>query len=151
VRRNLINLAVRASLCRPQQPNGPVFRSLSTPMAEGDLRGYFKAVFPPHPMDWLRTALLQEQPVQHQPAYSVVTAPEIPRSTTMVRFKADAGDVRMEMTPKRWQASPGQWWERMGQAVFLHPDVNPNSDPLFQGWVKVSEARAKEVLDAQPA
>lgn len=44
----------------------------------------------------------------------------------------------------------GQWWERMGLVVFLHPWLDPNWDPMFQGWVKVTQERAKEVLDSQP-
>lgn len=50
---------------------------------------------------------------------------------------------------KPWRPN-GQWWERMGYVVFLHPALDPNWDPMFQGWVKVTEQRAKEVLDSQP-
>jgi hypothetical protein len=42
---------------------------------------------------------------------------------------------------------PGQWWERMGYVVFLHPTWNPNDDPDFTGWTKVTQERAREVLE----
>ena len=45
---------------------------------------------------------------------------------------------------------PGQWWERCGQVVFLHPAMDPNDNPFFNGWVKVTETQARAVLDAQP-
>lgn len=44
---------------------------------------------------------------------------------------------------------PGQWWERMGYVVILHPNIDPNDDPEFQGWVRVTEDRAREVLESQ--
>lgn len=44
---------------------------------------------------------------------------------------------------------PGQWWERMGYVLFLPPGVDPNSDPMFQGWVAVTQERARHVLAAQ--
>jgi hypothetical protein len=43
-------------------------------------------------------------------------------------------------------ALPGQWWERQGYVVFLHPAMNPNDDSFFTGWRKVTEAEARAVL-----
>lgn len=43
----------------------------------------------------------------------------------------------------------GQWWERMGMVVYLHPAMNPNDDPMFQGWVKISPERARALLPSR--
>lgn len=47
-----------------------------------------------------------------------------------------------------WRLLPGQWWERMGYVVFLPHGLDPNSDPMFQGWVQVTQDRAREVLES---
>ena len=44
----------------------------------------------------------------------------------------------------------GQWWERLGEVVFLPAAANPNDDPMYQGWVRVTEQRAAELLKSQP-
>jgi hypothetical protein len=69
------------------------------------------------------------------------------------------GGYRTFVTPKQAEALkaqqsfkplPGQWWERMGYVIFLHPSWDPNDDPDFQGWVKMPASRAREVLESQP-
>lgn len=45
---------------------------------------------------------------------------------------------------------PGQWWERMGDVLFLPPLWDPNDDQPHKGWVKVTPDRARLVLESKP-
>lgn len=51
-----------------------------------------------------------------------------------------------EMAQQLLLPTPGQWWERLGQVVYLHPQMNPNDDPMFQGWKPVSPQEARRLL-----
>ena len=52
------------------------------------------------------------------------------------------------MVEMMWQPE-GQWWERQGYVVFLHPSWDPNYPGEMTGWVKVTEQRARELLEVQ--
>lgn len=41
-----------------------------------------------------------------------------------------------------------QWWERLGHVFMFHPNQDPNEifKGQYEGWVRVSDQRAREVL-----
>lgn len=70
--------------------------------------------------------------------------------TGLDRIPVKSGfEVGCRIETPTWKPA-GQWWERRGYVLLLHPAIDPNDDLYFTGWVKVTEDRARAVLEAQP-
>lgn len=73
------------------------------------------------------------------------------------RGQMDFGVVTQHLGPPKIRSlkqaawnPPGQWWERQGQVLLLHPAMDPNNDPDYQGWQRVTPEQARQYLQAQP-